>query len=196
MGDPSFTELRGEKIHLRRMLPQDASNFQRYRCHPEVARYQSWDTDFSMEDASKFVSEQVDRVPAVPGEWIQLAIALNDTDELVGDCAFCCDEYEPRIVEMGVTMSPDHQRQGIATEAIQLLMHYLLVTLGKHRIAATIDARNEASIALFKRLKFRNEAHYVENVFFKGEWGDEVLFAILAKDFRSTAGSTASSACM
>ena len=54
---------------------------------------------------------------------------------------------------------------------------------GLHRIAARADARNTASIGVMKRLGMRQEAHFVHNEIFKGEWGDEVIHAILATEW-------------
>ena len=68
--------------------------------------------------------------------------------------------------------------------ALCVLIEYLFVKLGKRRVVATVDARNMASLALFRRkLKFREEGFFLENVFFKGEWGSEVQFALLRREW-------------
>lgn len=33
-------------------------------------------------------------------------------------------------------------------------------------------------------LGFRREAHYRQNIFFKGEWGDEYLYALLRSEYQ------------
>jgi RimJ/RimL family protein N-acetyltransferase len=35
-----------------------------------------------------------------------------------------------------------------------------------------------------ERLGMRKEAHFVQNERFKGEWGDELVYAILATEYR------------
>jgi RimJ/RimL family protein N-acetyltransferase len=57
--------------------------------------------------------------------------------------------------------------------------------LGLHRVTARIDARNGPSAALARRLGMRQEAHLVENEWFKGEWTDELDFAILEREWRA-----------
>jgi hypothetical protein len=70
------------------------------------------------------------------------------------------------------------------SRALCVLIEYLFVKLGKRRVVATVDARNMASLALFRRkLKFREEGFFLENVFFKGEWGSEVQFALLRREW-------------
>ena len=48
---------------------------------------------------------------------------------------------------------------------------------------ARSDPRNEASVRVQRKLGMRQEAHFVENVFFKGAWGSEFLFAVLEREW-------------
>ena len=50
---------------------------------------------------------------------------------------------------------------------------------------AELDPRNTASIALCKRLGMREEAYFVEEMMFKGEWGDTGVYAILEREWGS-----------
>jgi RimJ/RimL family protein N-acetyltransferase len=52
-----------------------------------------------------------------------------------------------------------------------------------HRIIGRLDARNTGSANLLKRLCLRQEAHFVRNEFIKGEWTDELVFALLADEW-------------
>jgi RimJ/RimL family protein N-acetyltransferase len=47
-------------------------------------------------------------------------------------------------------------------------------------VLAQLDPRNDASIAL----GMREEAHFVEDLWFKGDWGDTVVYAILDREWR------------
>lgn len=57
---------------------------------------------------------------------------------------------------------------------------------GLHRIVGHCDARNTASAQLMERLGMRREAHFVENEWFKGEWGSEYVYAILHYEWDQT----------
>ncbi len=168
---------------LRTMVSADIEGFHKYRSNSNVARYQSWDDTFSEEDARLFVMKQINAIPNIPGSWIQIAIANRETNDIVGDVAFSSEFHQPEVVHVGVTISPNVQNTGVGFQALSTLLHYLFITLGKLRVVATIDALNVASIALFRKLKFRQEAHFVENVFFKGAWGSEVQFALLRREY-------------
>ena len=162
----------------------DLPAFVRYRNYPEIARYQSW-TDYSLDDAVSMF-EQMDyaqfSTPDRIGQWFQLAIREHDTEKLLGDLAVhFIDEQQ---VEIGFTIAPEEQNKGIATLAVKRLLAYFFVERGVHRITATTDSQNLASVRLLQKTGFRQEAHFVKNIFFKGAWGDEYLFAMLKEDYQ------------
>ncbi|MCP2254937.1 hypothetical protein LY13_003709 [Prauserella aidingensis] len=45
-----------------------------------------------------------------------------------------------------------------------------------------LDGRNAASARVLEKLGMRREAHLRENEYVKGEWTDEVVYAVLARD--------------
>jgi RimJ/RimL family protein N-acetyltransferase len=55
--------------------------------------------------------------------------------------------------------------------------------LGLHRIAGRLDGRNTASAKVLAGLGMRQEAHLVENERVKGEWTDEIVYAMLASEW-------------
>jgi aminoglycoside 6'-N-acetyltransferase len=117
--------------------------------------------------------------------WCQLALEDRSLGVLVGDLACKVDEAEPRQLEVGFTLAAAHQGRGYASEALRALLDHAFTVLGMHRVVAVTDARNSPAAALLARVGMRREAHFVENVFFKGEWGSELLFAVLAREHRA-----------
>ncbi|MBL8948486.1 MAG: GNAT family N-acetyltransferase [Myxococcales bacterium] len=175
--------LRTRRLVLRPLLPGDAPALVAYRDLPEVARYQSW-TSFDLDTATRFVARQADVIPDTPGSWLQLAVVLAATDEIVGDVGLHFRADDPQQMELGITLAPAHQGVGLGREAIEALLGYAFGTLGKHRVIAITDADNDAAARLFERVGLRREAHYVDAVFFKGAWGSEYLFAMLRREWR------------
>ena len=82
-----------------------------------------------------------------------------------------------------MTFDVGHQKQGYASEAINHLIAMLFNDFAKHRLTAVIDTRNTSAMNLLEKLGFRREAHYRQNIFFKGAWGDEYLYALLKSDY-------------
>jgi RimJ/RimL family protein N-acetyltransferase len=176
--------LTSARLLLRRLHRDDAEALCAYRSLPEVARYQSWDS-FGPDDAARLIESQLTAEPGIPGTWFQLAIVEAATGDVIGDCGLHCRKEDPRQMEIGITLSPQHQGCRYATETVECLLDYLFGRLGKHRVFASTDALNDPAAALFRRLGFRQEAHLVESLWFKGQWGSEYLFAMLKREWES-----------
>lgn len=172
--------LQHDNITVRAFIPKDLTIFAEYRANPAIAQYQSW-TDYTLKDAENLYENTDYEQFGTPGNWFQLAIAKRCSNQLLGDLAVHFIDKEQ--VEVGFTLAPENQHNGIATQAMQLLLDYLFSACNKHRVIAVTDARNAASVKLLERLGFRREAHFVQNIYFKGEWGDEYQYALLKDEF-------------
>src|SRR5215210_5453223 len=182
MSEATFTRIESERLWIRRFKDSDLAPFMAYRNDPEVARYQSWDS-CDAQEARAFIREMESAQPGVPGEWFQFAIESKETGGLVGDCALQVDGQEPYRAEIGFTLAREHQRKGFASEAVSRLLDYAFEALGLHRIVAIADCRNKPSWTLLERVGMRREGHFLENVWFKGGWSDEYLYAVLKDEW-------------
>jgi len=190
MPDESFTELRGLRVVVRRFRREDVAGFVAYRSSADVARYQSWDTPYPREEGERFVRQTMREHPDTAGEWFQFAVALRATGQLIGDCAAMPHAADPSQCEIGFTIAPEYQGHGYATEAVRLLVGYLFAARGKHRITACCDARNAASVAVLERLAMRPEGHLRQSTWAKGEWTDDLLYALLHDECNPAHGET------
>ena len=184
MPDVTFTQLPGRRVVVRRFRPQDVAEFVAYRSDAEVARYQSWDAPYPPEQGERFVAGMMTAHPDTPGEWFQFAVELRATRQLIGDCAATTRADDPGQCEIGFTIAPRYQGCGYATEAARLLVGYLFAR-GKHRITACCDARNAASAAVLERLAMRREGHLRQSTWAKGEWTDDLLYALLHDEWQA-----------
>lgn len=117
------------------------------------------------------------------GDAIRLAVELRDGGALVGDVSLHYRSREHRQAEIGFVLHPDQHGHGYATEAVTVLIDLGFGPLGLHRIIGRCDPRNEASARLMVRLGMRREAYHRESEFIKGEWCDELVYAILAAEW-------------
>jgi len=179
-----FVNLETARLILRHFTDADLVPFMAYRNDPDVARYQGWER-ISEAEAHTFIAEQKLVQPGVPGQWFQIAITLKETGTLVGDCALKIDEHDERQTEIGYTLARAYQGKGIAAEAVSRVLDYAFRTLELHRVIAITDCENTASVTLLERLGLRREGHFIQNVWFKGKWADEYLYAILQDEWLS-----------
>jgi RimJ/RimL family protein N-acetyltransferase len=188
--DVNSTLLETPRLRLRRFMKDDGAAFLAYRNDPLIARYQSW-TSCSEEEAAAFIEEQQALLPGGPGKWFQFAIELKDGGALAGDCAFKINEDDARQAEIGFTLASEHQHKGYAAEAIARVLGYGFDESKLHRVIAVTDCENYPAVALLERLGFRREAHFIQNIWFKGKWGDEYLYALLRDEWTNARRSAA-----
>jgi RimJ/RimL family protein N-acetyltransferase len=179
------------RLTLRALVPADLDAFVAYRSDPAVARWQSWDAPYPPSAAEALFTSASADSPPTPGQWRQVGVARRADGVLLGDCAFCRSE-DGRQAELGVTLATAHQGQGYAAEALAALIDWLFDEVGVHRVFANCDPQNPGVIALLRRLGLREEGRFVESLWWKGGWTDELWFALLRREpraWRVSAGS-------
>ncbi|TXF74938.1 GNAT family N-acetyltransferase [Chryseobacterium sp.] len=170
------------RLRIRSLELPDLPEFFAYRSDPEVTKYQGFDV-MTEEQAEGFIKVNATKTFGKPGEWVQYGIEDRKTTKLIGDCALKLDLNDPDTAEIGITLSPLHQKKGYAKEVMLALLAFLFDKKGIRRVTETVDAENTASINLLKSTGFRLEGHFIENVFFKGKWGSEFQYAMLNREW-------------
>jgi RimJ/RimL family protein N-acetyltransferase len=178
----TFADIETERLTLRALRPEDGTAMFRYRSDPEVCRYQTWEPS-SVAEIDEFIAGMTALEPDTPGTWYQIAICRRDTGQLMGDCGLRFPLGRNHETEFGISLAPEFHGRGYATEALEAVLSYLFDSLGKHRAFGSIDPRNHASLRLMERTGLRREAHFRESLWFKGEWADDVIYAILRREF-------------
>jgi RimJ/RimL family protein N-acetyltransferase len=175
-------ELTTTRLRLDALRESDADTLFQYRSDPSVARYQGW-RPASRDEAFDFIASQQQASLDLPDSWLQFAIRLSEGGALIGDLGLHLPAEPDGSYEFGITIAPAHQGKGYAREAAHALLTWLFHTLGARRVHASIDPRNQASAALLRSLGMRQEAHFRESLKVRDEWVDDVIFALLAREW-------------
>lgn len=90
-------------------------------------------------------------------------------------------DYDPiaRKGGLGIVMNQEAQGKGLAKMAMGSFVQYLLQTIGLNMVYAVTPITNEASIALFESLQFKNSGTLRHWVLQKGQFQDAYLFQIV-----------------
>jgi RimJ/RimL family protein N-acetyltransferase len=158
---------------------EDTAEFVAYRRDPDVARWQGWDPTYSEAEAAKLIASQPSADVPDSGGWLQLAIHDRGSGKLQGDVAVHSLTDVPDTFEIGITLAPASQHQGIATEAVNRMLDYLFTMVNAHRVIAICDARNNPVARLFRSVGMRKESSQIDVEFFKDEWVTLDGYAIL-----------------
>ncbi|MEV4702146.1 GNAT family protein [Actinoplanes sp. NPDC049316] len=194
-----------DRLVLRRFRLEDAAALAAYRSIPEVARYQSWSTPYSLDKARYAVQTMVAADPTMPG-WFQYAVELPDGPggglgggvagglsgdfagglagggKLIGDVGVNLADNLMQA-EIGYTLRPDQQGHGYATESVRAVLDHLFRVQRLHRVSAECDARNVRSARLLERVGFTREGLRRQHTWIKHEWTDDLLYGLLAEEW-------------
>jgi len=180
--------VRTDRLILRRLTLDDLDRYADYHGKPEVARY-ILALPLTREESEAELRTWIgrDRLEQ-SGDMIFFGVQLGDDPTLIGEVPIKIASVEHRTAEIGWIFHPEVAGNGYATEAARALLEICFDTLGMRRVVAYLDARNDASANVCKRLGMRQEAHFVDNLFNLGEWKSTFVFAILEEEWRSVIG--------
>lgn len=175
-----------ERLLLRPLTPDDVDAVHAYQSREDVCRYIPYRPRTREEVAVRLADPGTTRSTLdAEGQALDLAIVLRHSGELIGDALLFWHSAEHRRGEIGYVLNPHFTGNGYVTEACEALLTLAFDGLGLRRVVARIDARNEPSARVLRRLGMRQEAVLVENELFKGEWTTEVDFALLDREWRA-----------
>jgi RimJ/RimL family protein N-acetyltransferase len=183
-----FEPIRTERLLMRVMTLDDVDDVHAYMSDPEVCRYLLFEPR-SRETVTQKLTEWsgMGRL-AENGDALEVALELLEgpsKGRVIGHSYFKLARIEDLSGEIGWTLNPEFERRGYASESASAMLDYAFGTLGLHRVYAELDPRNTASVALCGRLGMREEGHFREDMWLKGEWSDTGIHGILASEWNA-----------
>ncbi len=179
--------VRTARLVLRPLIPEDLDEHLALCGDAAVVRFLYEDV-MDRDAAMRNLARRLPAGPPTDGEWVNLAVMADD--RFVGEVALRLVSRAHRQCEIGYVLTPLAQGQGYATEAAEALLRIAFTTLDAHRVVARADARNAAAIAVMERLGMSREALLRENEWIKGEWTDEVIYALRRDEWQARSRST------
>jgi ribosomal-protein-alanine N-acetyltransferase len=163
-----------QNVVLRRLSVSDLAQFQQYRRDPEVGQYQGW-SPMSDTEAAAFLQEMSGAPLFHPGQWAQIGITESQSSLLIGDLGILVSE-DTTHAEVGITLSPQSQRRGLATAALRAAIQLIIDFTSVQRVLGICDARNLNSVRLLERVGMSLEEQ--RKVLFRGQPCVERVYAL------------------
>jgi RimJ/RimL family protein N-acetyltransferase len=179
--------IRTERLVLRPFVLADLEPLLAIQSDPVAVRYVPYPPRDRPTVAAVLERKMANTALRDEGDLIELAVTLGRGGPMIGDVLLALRSVEHETLEVGYIFAPASGGHGYATEAVRALVGLAFSLLEARRIIARVDSRNAASSALLTKLGFRLEANLVENEWFKGELTSEFDYALLAREWRTTA---------
>ncbi|MFK7960938.1 MAG: GNAT family N-acetyltransferase [Phycisphaerales bacterium] len=178
------------RLLVRTLVREDAAALASWRSDEDVARYVPWTPPCSAEQAATLI----ERVAAIPvdapgndGLLLGVVHTGGERHTLIGEAMIRHDGGDARQCVIGYALHADAHGRGLATELTVGLLGWCFDQAATHRVTAWCDARNHASVRVLEKAGMRQEARFVQGEFAKGEWVDELVYAMLKSEWPAAA---------
>jgi ribosomal-protein-alanine N-acetyltransferase len=171
------------RLGLRELRDEDAPAVHAYASDPEVVRYLDWGPN-TVQDTAQFLATARATWQAVPRTIHHLAIVLRPDGRLIGGCRIEIRSAANESGDLGYVLDRQAWGHGFATEAMRALLAFGFRHLALHRVWATCDVRNAASMRVLEKIGMRREGHLRHHVRRQGDWQDSYLYAVLEPEWR------------
>ena len=178
-----FTEpIETARLRLRPITVDDVDAFHAYQGREDVARFMLFEPRSREEMAAKVAEWSAHTALERDGDYLEIPVELRTDGRMIGHLYLSLRSVDHLTAEIGWGLHPDFQGQGFAEEGARALLQLAFERMRLHRVVAELDPRNEASVALCHRLGMREEAHFRQDMWFKGAWADTGVYAVLAEE--------------
>ncbi len=162
-------------VELRDYHLEIAQEFTTYRNNPKIwdNGYDKVPNPFTLKDATKFISNQFDKIPA-----LRKLIYWNN--QFIGEIGITPHQDVFRLgAEMGYFIGEPFWGKGITTEAIRLMVDYVFTTFDIIRIEAGVYDFNKASMRVLEKNGFYLESIKRKSVIKNGVILDDYIWVKL-----------------
>jgi [ribosomal protein S5]-alanine N-acetyltransferase len=172
-----FPELTTERMLLRKIIPADQPVIFKGLSDPAVIRYYgvSYTSLEATADQMKFYDDLLKE-----GTGIWWAVCFKEQPAvMVGACGFNYLNRQHKKMEIGYWLLPAYFGKGIMTEAVPEIIRYAFAAMDIHRVEAVVEAGNDDSTKLLKKLNFTYEGTLVDSEIKNGKFISLQSWALL-----------------
>ena len=176
--------IKGERINLRILKKSDANAIYEGVSNPEVSRYIPLiPKPYKLEDANWFISHT--KKSYRKKSSYELAIELKKEKKIVGMIGLTNLNQESKRAEIGYWLNQNYWRQGIISEALELLVDYGFTQLELEKITAKVLHENEGSAKLLTKHGFTLEGRLRRETYTNDQWYDDLVYSILKEEYQT-----------
>ncbi|MFT5194009.1 MAG: ribosomal-protein-alanine N-acetyltransferase [Cellvibrionaceae bacterium] len=171
--------IKTERLLLRPFTFKDTDDVYGYAKHPDWSRYLPVPNPYTLYDAERFIALRKLDDPTKENVW-----ALEYEGKAVGGINLRAKAEKHAICELGWSISQPNWGKGLMTEAVKTIRDTTFLRFPElHRLYARADLRNIGSWRVMEKVGMQREAVLRQHVNLKGEWMDEVWYAILRPEW-------------
>ncbi len=186
MGDlrmEHFPVLETERLTLREIRESDAAAVFAIFGDEQVTRYYDVTTMTTMAQARQMAARLRERNDK--GDTLRWGVVRKSDHQFIGTGGFNHFMRGWAVAGIGYDIASAYWNHGYMTEALRAILRYGFETLHLNRVEAHVMPANDASARVLEKLGFQREGLLREYGFWKNQYWDLQLFALLQREWRS-----------
>lgn len=160
-----------ERLLLRPASKEDAAPLHRVLSDPIAMRWWSSPPHRTLGETEKWIAAMIQN------DGLGLDLVVEFGGDVIGKAGF----WKPP--EIGYILRADCWGRGLAREACSAVIHRLFERTNHPAATADVDPENLGSIALLRRLGFRQTGSAKRTWLIAEEWKDSLYFALQRRDW-------------
>jgi ribosomal-protein-alanine N-acetyltransferase len=173
--------LHGRHIVLRPLSINDDEAVYRLRSQVEVMEFIHRPLTSSVHEARELILSNL--LDMELGDSLVWAICQPNDDELIGMVGFWRLQLQHQKGEIGYLLDPRFKGRGYASEAVQLVLKHVFITLGWNKVEADILPQNHASIRVVEKAGFKQELLLRDHEYWEGQFYDQAWYGLTRSDY-------------
>jgi RimJ/RimL family protein N-acetyltransferase len=166
--------LEGKNVNLRIMEKEDLPLLQEWMNNPRfMGEYQP---------ITQWSRTELEKGEASPFEWKWFFIEKKDGGKIGSIVQYNSYLGLGKLLEIGYALLPSERGKGCCTEAVQLMVDYLFLSMDVSRVQATISIKNKASERVLEKAGFTREGMIRKTS--RGARRDAYLYSILREEWK------------
>ncbi|WP_442787808.1 GNAT family N-acetyltransferase [Flavobacterium suncheonense] len=172
-----FPILETNRLLLRQIVKEDASEMFALRSNPEIMRYIPREMPKNIDDAINHIEYMQGLLDN--NECINWAICLKENPKLIGNIGYFRMQPENHRAEIGYMLATQFHGKGIMQEALTRIIEYGFQNMKLHSIEAVTDPENYPSWKLLEKNGFIREGHFKQDTYWQGVYLDSFVYSLL-----------------
>ena len=174
-----FSFIKTKRLVIREYSDEYLAQVFDYRSDPRVYKTYTKKHD-TKEDLAEYLKNNITEFNKDNGYSVFIVLLK---DIVIGEVAISYWDYNNEKNAIGYAIRPEYQKNGYGYEAVLAVVEYMFERMGRNRIQADVEFDNAASIALLKKVGFKEEGLLRQVEYKNGQWNDSYLYAILKDDW-------------
>lgn len=171
-----------DRLYLRKLTLEDASDMFEYSRDPDVSKYTVWDHHASIKDTKGFLNYILENYSkGIVEDW---GIVYKENNKLIGTCGFFEWDKTNHSAHIHYALSKAYAGKGLMTETVKAIIDFGFEKMNLNRIEARCMPENIGSERVMQKSGLLLEGIARESLFAKGIYKDLKVYAIIRKDLK------------